>query len=885
MRDTCGSVPAWRRYLRFWRANPAGDVRDELAFHLESAIEELVAGGMPADQARAEAARRFGDVTRIKSALYTLSEQRERRMARQEWWHTVAQDFRYALRQLRKAPAFTIIAVATLALGIGATTSIFSVAYTVIMKPLPYANADRLYTYSQHEGGAGCCLPYGNFYTWQRQATDFEALGAVRGWSPYTLTGYGDPTPIRTRLATASYWRTMFIPPAAGRYFRDEEDREGAPKVVVLSYALWQNRFGGRRDIINRPITLNGQPYTVVGVAAPEYVMQKPNEVIWVPLSAPGWRFTNFADHELTVYGKLKPGVTPEAARRQLETIDTRLAAEHPHNGYDGHVYATGMVDAIVGPQKVIVYLLFAAVALVLLIGCGNIANLLLARANARKAEIAVRGALGATRSRIVTQLFVESLVLGVCGGLVGLVVAEAGIRFLVSSPAALPRLADTKLSAPAFAFAVALSVGCAVIFGLVPAIRAARVDLQQTLRDGGRESKGAARARLQRALVISELSVAMVLLIGAGLFIRSTMQLAAVPLGFDTNNLLAFDINLPGARYDSSAKVEAAFAQIERNIAAIPGVRSVGLTNTAPLRSWGTDWTAFREGSNGHDEGSTDADMRGVNPDYFRTLGLPLLRGRGFTASDVANEPHVAIVSAGLAKTLFGDADPLGKLISNGSPEKPEWMQIVGVVGDMRASGPGREPPHELYMPSAQWVNGGRTVLVRGNVPVESLMPAIRRAVASVDPLLPLAGAQTMAETVRAQFAFNEFLRWLLTLLGGTGLLLAAVGAYGLIAYLVTQRTHELGVRIALGATGAEVQRMIVTQGITLGAIGVVVGAVLAFALSRFAESLVFGITAHDPLTFGAVAAVLLVVAAIAAYVPARRATRIDPLEALRSN
>ncbi|HVX41421.1 MAG TPA: ABC transporter permease [Gemmatimonadaceae bacterium] len=878
-------VPAWRRYLRFWRANPGGDVRDELAFHLESAVEELVATGMDRGAARAEAARKFGDLRRIEHTLNTISLQRERRMARREWWHTVAQDVSYALRQLRKAPAFTAVAIATLALGIGATTAIFSVAYTVVMKPLPYAHADRVYAYNQGKPNAGCCQPFGNFYTWQREASDFEAMGAQWGLRAFTLTGYGDPTPIGAALVTAGYWRTMFIPPVLGRYFRDDEDRQGAPKVVVLSYALWRDRFGGRRDILGHAITLNGQPYRVIGVAAPEYVMQRPDEMMWVPLSPPPSRFTDFADHELTVYGLLKPGVSPEAARKQLETIDTRLARENPHNGYDGTVSATGIADAIVGHQKEAVYMLLAAVALVLLIGCGNIANLLLARANARKAEIAVRGALGATRGRIVRQLLAESLVLGVSGGIVGLAVAEAGIRFLVTSPAGLPRLADTRLNGTALTFALALSVGCAVIFGLVPALRAARVDLQQTLRDGGRESKGAARARLQHALVISELSIAMVLLIGAGLFIRSSMRLASVPLGFDTSNLLAFSVGLPGARYDSSAKVEAAFEQIEQNIAAIPGVTSVGRTNTAPIRGWGTDWAAFREGSNGHDEGSVDAHMRGVNPDYFRTLGLPLLRGRTFNASDVARGPKVAIVSRGLAKALFGDADPIGKLIANGSPEHPAWMQIVGVVADMRANGPANDPPPELYMPSPQWTNSGETILVRGNASVASLVPSIRHAVARVDPLLALVRVETMDETLHTQRAYPDFLRWLLTLLGGTGLLLAAVGAYGVIAYLVSQRTHELGVRIALGATGAELQRMVVRQGLALGVFGIVVGGALAFGVTRFAASMIFGITAHDPVTFAAVAAVLLAVVAVAAWVPARRATRIDPLEALRAN
>ncbi|MEP6493735.1 MAG: ABC transporter permease [bacterium] len=880
-----GHVPAWRRYLRFWRGNPAADVRDEVAFHLESAIDELVAAGVSRDDARRMAQGKFGDVDEISQTLQTLSQQRERHMTYTEWMDAVRHDVGYGLRQLRKSPVFTTIAVLTLALGIGATSAIFSVVYSVLLKPLPYANADRIFSLVQQNGtNPMCCLPFGNFDTWRREATGFEALGASWGNGTITLTGQGDPTPIQVTRTSADYWKARFIPPVIGRYISADEDREGAPHVVVLSYALWQNRFGGDRAVLGRTITLSGQPYGIVGVAPSAYVMYPPNEQMWIPLAPSAERLADFGDHELHVYGLLKPGVSIATAVRQLAQIDTRLAAEHPHSGYDGGVTSKPLAEAIAGDQRSTLYMLFGAVALVLLIACGNIANLLLARGNARRAEIAIRGALGATRGRIVTQLFTESLLLAVGGGVVGLGVAAAAMRFLVSSPAQIPRLKDAALNLPVLAFTLALSLMCAIIFGLVPALRAARLDLQQTLRDGGRESRGTGRERLRRALVVSEICVAQVLLIGAGLLIRSALLVQAVPAGFDTHNLLSVDLGLPYARYKETARQEATFQQIETAISAIPGVQSVGRTQVAPIHSDGWNWSAFREGSNGHDEGAVTADMRSASVNYFSALGLRVLRGRTFTASDVANGPWVAIVSRGLAKHLYGDADPVGRRISNSGGGTTRWREIVGVVDDMHASGLRDDPPLEMYMPSTQFVNGGQTFIVRGALPVLTLLPAIRRAIGGVDPLLALS-VSTMDDDIDKQLAMSRFTTLLLTLLGATGLILAAVGVYGVIAYVVAQRTHELGVRMALGATQGGVKWLVVRQGLVLAAIGVPVGAFLSLAAARMLSAMMFGITTHDPITFGVVSAVLLSVAVLASYIPARRATRIDPLSALRGS
>jgi putative ABC transport system permease protein len=885
-RSSIDRVPAWRRYLRFWRSNPGGDVEDEVRFHLESTIEELVAAGLSPLEARNAARTKFGDVEGISQTLYTLSEQRERRVNRADWFDSIRQDLVYGLRQLRKSPAFTAVAIITLALGIGANSAIFSVVYSVLLRPLPYANADRVFTFAQQNGsGTMCCLPYGNYYAWRREATAFEALGATTGYPPMTLTGQGDPIPVSTVVASADYWKAMFIPPALGRYYTDVDDREGASKVVVLSHAMWQNRFGADRGIIGRSIMLSGRPFTVVAVAAPEYVLLPPAEKIWIPLAAPAWRLTDFKDHELRVYGLLRPGVTIAAAVRQLTQIDTRLARENPHSGYDGGVAPMSVIDFMVGPHRARLYMLLGAVALVLLISCGNIASLLLARANVRRAEMAIRGALGATRGRIVTQLLIESLLLGVGGAVLGLAVATAGTRFLVSSPAGIPRLQDASLNGPVLAFTLVLAVASSILFGLVPAIRVARLDLQRTLRDGGRESRGAAREKLRRALVVGELSVAQILLIGAGLLIRSSIALQSVPAGFDTRNLLAIDLFLPSSRYEQKARQEATFQQIEDAIAAIPGVRLVGRTQVAPIHGFGWDWTAFREGSDGHDDGAVDSDMRSATPDYFNALGLRLLRGRNFTRADVADGPKVAIISRGLAKRLYGDVDPIGRRIGNGNAKDPQWREIVGVVDDMRASGLANDIPRELYMPSTQWTNGVQTFVVRGAVPVLSLVPSIRRAVLSVDPTLALSNVSTIEQSIDDSQAMSRFTTWLLVLLGATGLVLAAVGVYGVVAYVVAQRTHELGVRMALGASGGTVQWMVVRQGVVLVAVGVAVGVLASLVAARALRTMVFGITAHDPTTFVAVAALLALVAVFASYVPARRATRIDPLVALRGN
>jgi putative ABC transport system permease protein len=869
--------------VRFWRVDSTRDVGDEMEFHLQSAIDEFIAQGMTPGAASDAARRKFGDVDGVRRTLITLSQQRERHMRRTEWFDALKHDLVFGLRQLRKSPAFTLVAVLTLALGIGANSAIFSVVYTVLLQPLPFAHGDRILTFAQYNGqGTNCCLPYGNFAVWKAEATDFEGMSATLGARYRTLTGRGEPTPLMTVPATGDFWKVQFIPPVVGRYFGADDDRESASPVAVLSYALWQNRFSGDPGIIGQAIVLEGRPVTIVGVAPQDYVLTPPAERLWMPLAMPASRLSDFGDHEFRVYGLLKPGVSLEHATRQLEQIDTRLAKEHPNHGYDGRVKVTPIVDSIVGPHRALLYTLLGAVVLVLLIACGNIANLLLARATVRRGEIAIRGALGATQRRIVSQLLVESALLSAGGGALGLLIAVVGIRFLASGPARMPRLQSAALNVPVLAFTLAVAVLCAIGFGLVPAIRAARLDLQQTLRDGGRDSGAAARETLRRALVVSELCVAQILLIGAGLLIRSTLRLQAVPAGFDTSNLLVVSTVLPRTRYPNVTSMNAAFEQIQGAIAAIPGVRSVARTQAAPIYTSGWDWDAKREGSNGHDDGAVDSNMRFVTSGYFSTLGLRLLRGRDFTRADEPSDAAVAIVSRGLAKRLWGEDDPIGKRISNGGSV---WRRVIGVVDDMHADGLGSEPPREMYLPAAQVVNPGQSIIIRGSVPVTTLMPAIRRAVATVDPLLALSGVSTIEKAMETRSAMSRFSMLLLTLLGATGLVLAVVGVYGVIAYFVTQRTHEFGVRIALGASPASVRWLVVKQGFALAGVGVSLGAAMSLVATRVLDSMMYDTRSNDPLTYGVVMVLLAVVAVVASYIPARRATRIDPLEALRSS
>ncbi len=878
--------PTWRRYLRFWRPDPHADVDEELRFHIESRIADNVAAGMTIDAARREARDRFGDVEGISHTLHAITRDREATMRRTAWFDVIRQDLTYAFRQLGKNPGFTAVAVLTLALGIGANSAIFSVLHSVMLRPLPYAHAERILTLRERMGAndtRGAVVTFGNFGTWREQARGFDAIGAY-SYDNMILTGAGDPRRLPALRVTEGYFRTLYIPPAVGRYFNTGEDQPGAPASVVLSYALWRSQFNGDASIVGRSIVLSGTPHVVIGVAPPEYALTANAPPIYLPLVLGPRELGDHADHELAVVARLRDGESRTAALADLTRIQTELARQYPRANIDGGIIATALRDSVIGSFRQQLMILTVAVALVLLIACVNVTNLLLARAAVRRTEIAVRAALGAGRKRIMLQLLAESVTLSIAGAVAGLGVAALGVKFLVAKgPPGLPRLKDASLNPTVLLFTLGVAVLCGLAFGVIPALRATRLDLQQTLRGGGRNAT--VREGLRSALVVAEMALALMLLIGAGLLVRSALILQSVPLGFDPHATLVANTALPGTRYPSLVARAEAFARLQAAAAALPGVTSAALVNRIPIGAGGFDCGARKEGTPPSGE-QFDANRRAATGNFFATIGLPLLRGRTFAATDVATSPPVAVINVSLARALFGDADPIGKRFSHcDNADAPKLLTVVGVTGDMHARGQDQEATNEVYSPMAQWNEPGASLLLKTAVAPSSVAPALRRAVADFDPLLALSGVNTMEVIVERSLSDSRFRTFLFLMLGLTGLVLASIGIYGIIAYFVSQRSHEIGIRMALGADARRVVRMVVGQGLALAVSGVLIGLAASWLAARWMESLVFGITTRDPLTFVVVASILLVVAVTASLIPARRATRVDPLASLRAS
>jgi predicted permease len=883
--DDREQVPSWRRYLRFWRSDAKADVADELRFHFESAIAEYIESGMSREAATVEAKRRFGDVDAIRRTLHILSNERERTMQRKDWIDAMQQDVRVAGRRLRKSPGFTLVVILTLALGIGANSAIFSVVRAVLLRPLPFRNADRLLNLREANGPdipGGMFVTFGNYGSWVERSRSFEALAGSLGPSGLTLTGAGEPQQLRVTRATSHYWKALYIAPTLGRYFDTEDAKPGSGKVVVLSYSLWQSAFGGDSAIVGRRITLSGEPYVVRGVAAREYALTPQGAAAWIPLVLTPEMLADHSDHELSVVGLVRPNVTTDAAIAELTAIQRDLKRQYPNAAFDGRIVARPYLEYLTGPGAKLLRVLFAAVGLVLLIACVNIANLLLARAAARRKEIAVRGALGAGRARIAGQLLVESLVLAGLGAVTGLGVAAVGTRFLVRrGPAALPRLQDASLDGTVVLFTLAVALVSGIAFGLLPAVRASRLNLQATLREAARTDAGVARHGVRSTLVVLQVSLALVLLVSAGLLVRSAILLQRVEPGLDPKNLFVGSIGLPNTRYPSDTVVAAQFSAILDAVRAIPGVKSAAYVSRVPIGSPGADCGVIREGNTNGGE-RLGAHIRSASPDYFSTLGIPIVYGRAFAAGDRVGAPPVAIINRRLARALFGTVDVVGRRIDGCGPLYP--VEVVGVTGDVRADGLAADIRDQVYYPSAQLIQRGMTLVVKADVPVLSLVPALRRAVNGLDPLLPISAPRTMEQIIDDTLATSRFQSTLLALLGGAGLLLAAIGIYGVISLLVVQRTQEFGIRIALGASRRQVLGLVVRQGLVLALIGIAIGGAVSVAATRVLDSMLFGVSARDPLTFAVVGVLLAVLAVVASVVPASRAMRVDPLVAMRS-
>jgi len=883
------NVPRWRRYLRFWRSNVQADVDDEFQFHLQERIDDLTAQGMDARAARAEALRRFGDIEQVKGTCRELAQNQESDMRRSELLGVVRQDATYALRLMRANPGFTAAIVLTLALGIGATTSIFSVVNSVLLRPLPYADPDRLVVVWERFGQGQGSASGGHFHDWSEQSRVFSATAA---WQSRTyILSDGEPTRLSGARATPSFFQVQYIPPAVGRYFLPEET--DASRVVVLSYGLWQSRFAGDRSIIGKPVTLNGEQHTVVGVTPAAFTLSTGDspEQLWTPLTFAPEQRTNYGAHTFLVFAKLKPGVTIPQAQRELERITEDIRRRNPENMKERGVLVQSYNDVLVGDYRAQLWVLLGAVTFVLLIGCGNVASLLLARATARRKEIAIRGALGGARTRLVRQLLTESLLLAVVGGAAGLLVARFGIRFLKGmGPSWIPRLGEAGLQLDVLLFALVATVVCGVLFGLAPALRATRVDLQSELREGGRGSSGIVRDRARAFLIITEIAVALVLLVSAGLFIRSAQRLQRIPSGFDPTGVTMARIALPAVSYKEATAVQDAFSRIVDQVRAIPGVQIAAAGTRVPMWGASIDIGVRVDGRAPDPNKVQVGHVRLVTAGFVEALGIPLKRGRLLTASDLAaGAPWVIVVNETFARNLFGTDDPIGQRISGwASDSNPEWREIVGVVGDVRAFGRENAIPPEIYMPMSQAPEGAwnafqrRMTIVARAVPGTTIVPALRKAVNSVDPSLPLYDVQGMEEVISQSTATRRFNTMLLSLLGLTGLILAAIGIYGVIAFFVSQRTHEIGVRVALGASTQSVVRMVVRQALVLAAVGVILGGIAAFWATRVLGNMLFEVGARDPIAYATAAALLLLVALGASWLPARRAARVEPIRAL---
>jgi putative ABC transport system permease protein len=804
---------------------------------------------------------------------------------------TLLQDLRYAIRLLGKSPAFTAIAVLTLALGIGANTAIFTVVNAVLLRPLGFRDPSRVVLVAEKSPYPTLSTSYENYSDWRDQSHSFESLEATRG-ATIALTGAGEPERLNLRMATAPLFPLLGVNAILGRTFLAEEDRAGGSPVAVLSYGLWQRRFGGSRDILGRSITLDSQPYTVVGVLPSGFELLQPADV-FLPFTP--WAKTLPDDRNwhpgIFVIGRLKDGISREQARTEMVGITKRLEQQYP-------IYNTGISADVVNLQEQLVQgvrpallLLLGAVAAVLLIACVNVANLLLARAASRGREVAIRTSMGASRWRVTRQLITESLLLSLAGGALGLLFAWASLGPLLKlSATSLPAVFAVSLDRSVLAFTLIVSVATGLLFGIVPAHRTAKLDLRETLNEGSRGStSGPGHHRIRGVLVAAEIAMAMLLLVGSGLLLRSFSRLQDVPPGFQADHLLVADLPLSQGTYAKPEQRFGFFDRLVERAKSLPGVRSAGAASFLPV-SGGGGLLHFnisgRPPKSPHDY--TAAGYRTITPNYFETLGVPLEQGRFFTAADTEKAPAVVVINAAMARTYFPGENPLGKRMQIGATPVSDvpWMEVVGVVGDVR-QGLDLDPKAEMYLPYRQADQllpvFQLSIVLRTAADPMLDASALRSALAEIDPNQPLVRVRTMEENMAATVAQPRFRTWLIGIFAALALVLAGVGVYGVMSYTVTQRTNEIGIRVTLGAQPEDVFRIVVGEGLRLALAGVGLGILGALALTRLLRSFLFGVSAYDPLTFVGVAFVLTFVAVAASFFPARRATLVDPMVALR--
>ena len=866
------------------------EIVEELAEHLEEAYEESLALGRTEEEARADALAQFRDwrvleceVSRAeRSALDSLLERAgggaEKGSGGANMLELIIKDLRYAFRMLRRKPGFTAVAVLTLALGIGGNTAIFSVVNAVLLRALPYPNADRLVSLYEilPQGGQGS-VSVPNLLDWRAQSDAFTGIAAYQ-YGDFNLHEAQQPVRAIGATVTANFFDVLGATPQHGRGFFEGEDKAGRDRVVVLSDKLWRRNYGADPGIVGQDILLGGEKYQVVGVMAPSVQFPSPSVELWVPLVFSDRQLASRGSHWLNVLAQLKPNVSFEQAQEQMSTIGRVLEQQHPEQEGRGVLLAR-VEEELVKNVRPALLMLLGAVGFVLLIACTNVANLLLARAAARRKEVAIRSALGAGRWRLMRQFLTESVLLALLGGAAGLLLARWMLQALTSLASGyLSRTGDVSLDWKVLAFTAALSVLTGVVAGLAPAFHVSRADVQETLKESGNAGSSARGTWLRSGLAVAEVAAALVLLVGAGLLVKSFLRIQRVETGLRPEGVLTMRVSLPAARYDTAEKTAGFYREVLERVSGLPGVESAGVINLLPIHQYGTNGEIQVEGREPLPPGRIPlTEFRRASTGYFKALGIPLQAGRLFEPADDAFN---VVVSRELVRTFFPDGDALGKRIGRAG----EWWTIIGVVGDVRQSGLTQPSRPELYFPYTAGRIDGMTLVVRSAAAdPRELTASVRREVQAVDQNQPVYNVRTMEEVIDLSIVNLRLNMTLLTIFAGLATLLAVVGIYSVMSYLVTQHTREIGIRMALGAQPVNILKLVLGQGLALTLVGVGIGALVAFGLTHLITRFLYEVGGNDPLTYVLVSLLLTVVALVACFIPARRATKVDPLVALR--